>query len=351
MGRQRRLGGGVQNHWWVILGGVLATVLGCALAALLPVVRATPDWSAAIQLTMFMLAAIALSSIIGFIFGVPRTRLTVTEAEEGAIRPGAAQRVRYGRFEANSNLEQISDWLTKVLVGAGLAQLALVPAYIKQVGEYLDSSLQLPGGPPVAVAFVLYGVGVGFIFSYLWARLRLRVLLEESERIADSAAMVAADVEGLLQDAQIGAAAPGSPQEIEKTAAEAGRLAERDGVVGTVLWVDDHPINNRSLVSALRRIGARVVEVRSTAEALGSLDKRAYDLIVTDAGRTEDGAHVPDAGLRLLRELAQRRIASPVLVYTTRQNADAPQPFLDAGASLVTASPTELFAAALRLLG
>jgi high-affinity Fe2+/Pb2+ permease len=105
-----------QNHWWVILGGVLATAFATVLAILLPMATGELNLPASIQLVMFMLAAIALSSVVGFIFGVPRTRIDQTDSDDKMTKASWSSRSQPGRFEANSNLEQISDWLTKVLV-------------------------------------------------------------------------------------------------------------------------------------------------------------------------------------------------------------------------------------------
>jgi hypothetical protein len=68
-------------------------------------------------------------------------------------------------------LEQVSDWLTKIIVGISLVEIGrIVPAVAKLAG-ILKAPL---GGQPSSAAF---GLGViiasaltGFFFFYLWTR-------------------------------------------------------------------------------------------------------------------------------------------------------------------------------------
>ena len=91
---------------------------------------------------------------------------------------------------------------------------------------------------------------------------------------------------------------------------------------------------------------------RSTAEAMDVLSlRRGVGAIVTDMGRAEDGEFRSHAGLALLRQLHEAEQDQPVLVYTSARRVELDrQDALDAGATTVTASPTELFAALRRVL-
>ena len=57
-------------------------------------------------------AATAVGAFLGFLFGIPRTL-------QGNTTPGPDEIADY---RPNTNLEQISDWLTKILVGVGLVK-------------------------------------------------------------------------------------------------------------------------------------------------------------------------------------------------------------------------------------
>jgi CheY-like chemotaxis protein len=141
---------------------------------------------------------------------------------------------------------------------------------------------------------------------------------------------------------------PGSPG----AGAEAADGAAPDQARPTVLWVDDNPEANTLELAKLRDDGVEVLLARSTAEAMDVLSlRRGVGAIVTDMGRTEDGEFRSHAGLALLRQLHEAEQSQPVLVYTSTRRVELDrQDALDAGATTVTSSPTELFAALRRVL-
>lgn len=81
---------------------------------------------------------------------------------------------------------------------------------------------------------------------------------------------------------------------------------------GRLLWVDDHPEGNASLIQLFRAAGMEVDTALSTAEALSRLRMRSYDVILSDNGRQQD----PSAGISMLRDLDDLGIDTPVVLYT-----------------------------------
>jgi CheY-like chemotaxis protein len=144
-------------------------------------------------------------------------------------------------------------------------------------------------------------------------------------------------------------ALPGAPPGAPAGAAD-GAVAGQDRA--TILWVDDNPDDNALELAKLRDDGLEVLLARSTAEAMDVLSlRRGVRAIVTDLGRSEDGEFRSHAGLALLRQLREAEQDQPVLVYTSSRRVELDrQDALEAGATAVTASPTELFAALRRLL-
>ena len=120
----------------------------------------------------------------------------------------------------------------------------------------------------------------------------------------------------------------------------------------TILWVDDQPGDHTLELAKLRDDGVEVLLARSTAEAMDVLSlRRGVQAIVTDLVRSEDGEFRSHAGLALLRQLKEAEQDQPVLVYSDGRRAELDrQDALDAGATMVTASPVDLFAALRRLL-
>lgn len=121
-------------------------------------------------------------------------------------------------------------------------------------------------------------------------------------------------------------------------------VLEQPAPAHAVLWVDDHPENNALLIEQLQRNAVRVDLAKSTTEALSYLRQRRYGAILSDMGRTENGADVPDAGLRLLRAVSDSGRNIPVLFYTSSFAAVAYAEEATAeGATAITSSPTVLF--------
>jgi CheY-like chemotaxis protein len=111
-----------------------------------------------------------------------------------------------------------------------------------------------------------------------------------------------------------------------------------------VLWVDDYPENNALLIEQLQRNAVRVDLAKSTAEGLAYLRQRRYGAVLSDMGRTENGANVPDAGMRLLRAMRDSGESVPVLFYTSTFAATSyEEEALAGGATVITSSPTVLF--------
>ncbi len=85
----------------------------------------------------------------------------------------------------NSNLGQVSDWLTKLLLGAGLTQLGRLPDAFSELGDYLAPGLG--GGDaaaPFAVVLVAMNLVVGFILGYLMTSLRLGAALHQADSVS-----------------------------------------------------------------------------------------------------------------------------------------------------------------------
>src|SRR5687767_11994550 len=78
------------------------------------------------------------------------------------------------QFRPNTNLEEISDWLTKILVGIGLIQLGQLSDRVgRLVTAVADGIGGNPPNPTFALALLLYFTMVGFLASYLLTRLYL----------------------------------------------------------------------------------------------------------------------------------------------------------------------------------
>lgn len=127
-------------------------------------------------------------AVLGFLFGVPRLRASVTPAT------GAG-----GGFAPNTNLEQISDWLTKIIVGATLVQLGTIADRINQLALVIGAELGTPGGAAVSGAVMVLFFAGGFMWGYLWCSLRV---------FREMAALVEREQAVTTREAAVGVAPP-----------------------------------------------------------------------------------------------------------------------------------------------
>ncbi len=114
---------------------------------------------------MIAFSSAIVGAFIGFIFGIPRTPASKDP----------------DNIAANTNLEEISDWITKIIVGVSLVQLNQISGGIIELGHTLAVGL---GNHPTSFVFsistmIFYFVG-GFFLGYLWSRIYLPKILRAS---------------------------------------------------------------------------------------------------------------------------------------------------------------------------
>jgi len=81
-----------------------------------------------------------------------------------------------------------------------------------------------------------------------------------------------------------------------------------------VLWVDDFPSNNESVIRLFQSKGIRFDIALSTEQGIELYNENIYDLIITDMGRGRES----DAGLQLIRQIKQiDNNAPPIAVFAS----------------------------------
>jgi hypothetical protein len=112
-------------------------------------------------------------ALLGFLFGFPHTRPQVPSGPiptPGQEKP--KETAGAGSHETNTNLDQISDWLTKILVGVGLTQITSLPAVLKRYALYAAPGLGGFGNSGIfAIGLFIYYSIVGFLSGFLLTRL------------------------------------------------------------------------------------------------------------------------------------------------------------------------------------
>ena len=132
-------------------------------------------------------AALTSGFLSGFIFGIPRVgserASAKAEAEPGGGRAVTSE-AQANAVTPNSNLVEISDWLTKIMVGVGLVELNSIPGKLWKLSNYLGPGLRpahcdtsgscadyVNSGQVAGLAIIIFYFTLGFLLGYVWTRL------------------------------------------------------------------------------------------------------------------------------------------------------------------------------------
>lgn len=127
-------------------------------------------------------ASLLVGALLGFLFGIPRTLqqdgLTQPTQQPSPVVDVAGKMVNEWTqkpgYAVNTNLEQISDWLTKILVGVGLTQITVMPEKMWMFAGRLSVGLgDASGNVVLALTIMIFFSVCGFMGGYLWTRLYL----------------------------------------------------------------------------------------------------------------------------------------------------------------------------------
>ena len=163
--------------WWIIK---ILTFAGAGMLALVSFHGDLRYYLATLGTALLMGGAcFCMGALAGFLFGIPR----IMESRSSHEPLKSAK----GEVLHNDNLVQISDWLTKIIVGVGLTQINKIPEYLDKLGEYLGPSFMARGltvvdnsSKTIAICVVLYFLIMGFIACYLWTRFYFAEMLKDS---------------------------------------------------------------------------------------------------------------------------------------------------------------------------
>ncbi|MBI3881502.1 MAG: hypothetical protein HY301_15745 [Verrucomicrobia bacterium] len=132
-------------------------------------------------LAIYFMAALgccAAGVLFGFLFGIPHGE------PESKPAPNAAGAKESPGLRDSTNLEQVSDWLVKLLLGAGLVQMKEIRSSLVRFAEYLAKCLGNDGCVAFIVLLIIYYLIVGFLGAYLLTKLFWRIALTEADKDA-----------------------------------------------------------------------------------------------------------------------------------------------------------------------
>jgi hypothetical protein len=158
-------------------------------------------------LGLIAFASFASGGLLGFLFGVPKSisgearpaailasdrmrkddkvRQVLNAAVDGDVLPEEIEsEVEVARYRSNTNLEEMSDWLTKLIVGAGLVQAREIGDAFQELVRGIGRQLQdAPFAHAAIGANILGFMVLGFFTLYLLTRLYLATAFDQVEGI------------------------------------------------------------------------------------------------------------------------------------------------------------------------
>jgi len=139
-------------------------------------------------LLIISLAALLGGAVLGFLFGIPRLNRDYDPRDEGDRRT---------KYTPNTNLEDVSDWLTKIIIGVTLTQLANIPGYFRGIADSIltDTTCAVVNcafAKPSIISLLIYFIIAGFLTGYVYTRLYLPNLfaIMEENRIKEAESLL-----------------------------------------------------------------------------------------------------------------------------------------------------------------
>lgn len=160
----------------VVLLGIVACIVCVAFAGF------GRDFTA--LLVLISLASLLIGGVLGFLFGIPKLNRAYDPRENYN---------RSIKYHPNTNLEDVSDWLTKIIIGITLTQITRIPTHLQSIADSIllrvdCTRMNCDFAQPVLISLILYFFIAGFIIGYFYTRLylpNLFAMMEES-RVKDA---------------------------------------------------------------------------------------------------------------------------------------------------------------------
>lgn len=167
------------------VGTFLVSLLVAFVAIAIFATSKSPVGPSFALLSLFAAGSIVAGGTIGFLFALPRSvsvSIPATESERGQEFEGI-------RIRPNTNLEDVSDWLTKIIVGLTLTQLGRIPEAAGNLFINLGRAL---GGTRQDVAFVgallIFCSIIGLLMGWMTTRVYIGRWMAASDRPSEAIA-------------------------------------------------------------------------------------------------------------------------------------------------------------------
>jgi hypothetical protein len=150
---------GVTSSFLFIFSSLIAALLFC-FGTLVLYASSLPNNFCRAFAILFMVAAssYAIGNVLGFLFGIPKTIQDQKNSSEVT-------------YQVNTSIEQLSDWLTKMIVGAGLVELKDLIALIRNISAKVVADIGSQSSQSIVIASIICFMVLGFFVTYFSTRL------------------------------------------------------------------------------------------------------------------------------------------------------------------------------------
>lgn len=192
---------------------VIGAIYACGAAAIDPT-KKVGFWVLLAMSLAVVFAGGTTGGFLGFLFGIPRllNRFnggTRTGGESVSATPGsngqAAASARFDRLDStksrtvagNSNLEEVSDWITKIIIGLTLVHFQDIIKFIQDLSRYFSKVASQENCGPVEfqescgsaglvfTSLLIASFFISFFAIYLLTRTRITTLLSDTEGVLE----------------------------------------------------------------------------------------------------------------------------------------------------------------------
>lgn len=117
------------------------------------------------------LASLSGGAILGFLFAFPKA----APVEKPELSDSESASVTHS---VNANLNEVSDWLTKMIVGLGLVNLAKIDSWLLKAGKEIGGDFD---GQIIVAVSIPFFAAAGFLLTYIKTRVDLAPALAEAD--------------------------------------------------------------------------------------------------------------------------------------------------------------------------
>lgn len=242
-------------------------------------------------------AALLSGFLLGFIFGIPRVGneraveavATASDGAQASIAEDQSNKVR-----PNSNLVEISDWLTKILVGVGLVELNSIPDRLGKLAYDLGPGLRpsqcgtsascsdfIISGQAAGLAIIVFYFTLGFLFGYVWTRLYfqrdLGGLVKNLQRHKEVTDLIM-QAEASVSEGQLGAALSAINGALKKNPSDGRAVLTKARILKRQATPKGQPLNEKLLNQALALADQAITLLPDKAEPI--YNKACYQALL-----------------------------------------------------------------------